>query len=79
MIVDGELQRSREGVIHIMASRVTDHSPLLARLSDVHEPKTTLSRADVFLNPANPRHVAAPRMHQHPRNVRLLPNSRDFH
>ena len=84
MIVDGELQRSREGVIHIMASRVSDRSEWLARLSDVHEPRTTLSRADVFLNPANPRHVAAPRqnsprLHQHPRNVRLLPNSRDFH
>ncbi|HEY1126060.1 MAG TPA: error-prone DNA polymerase [Sphingobium sp.] len=79
MIVDGQLQRSREGVVHIMGARVTDRSDWLARLSDVHEPKTTLSRADVFLNPANPRHVAAPRMHQHPRNVRLLPNSRDFH
>jgi error-prone DNA polymerase len=79
MIVDGELQRSREGVIHVMGSRVIDRTDLLARLSDVHEPKTTLSRADVFLNPADPRHVAAPRMHQHPRNVRLLPNSRDFH
>jgi error-prone DNA polymerase len=79
MIVDGELQRSKEGVIHVMATRVIDRTDLLACLSDVHEPKTTLSRADVFLNPANPRHVAAPRMHQHPRNVRLLPNSRDFH
>ena len=79
MIVDGELQRSKENVIHVMATRVIDRTDLLARLSEVHEPKTTLSRADVFLNPANPRHVAAPRMHQHPRNVRLLPNSRDFH
>jgi error-prone DNA polymerase len=79
MIVDGELQRSREGVIHVMGARVTDRTDLLARLSEVHEPKTTLSRADVFQHPANPRHVAAPRMHSHPRNVRLLPNSRDFH
>ncbi len=79
MIVDGELQRSREGVIHVIGSRVTDRTDLLARLSEIHEPRTTLSRADVFLHPADPRHVAAPRMHQHPRNVRLLPNSRDFH
>ncbi len=79
MIVDGELQRSKEGVVHIMGARVTDRTDLLARLSDVHEPKTTLSRADVFEHPADPRHVAAPRMHAHPRNVRLLPNSRDFH
>jgi error-prone DNA polymerase len=84
MIVDGELQRSKEGVIHVMATRVIDRTDLLTCLSAVHEPKTTLSRADVFLNPANPRHIAAPRqnaprLHQHPRNVRLLPNSRDFH
>jgi len=79
MIVDGELQRSREGVIHVMGSRVTDRTDLLTRLSELHEPKTTLSRADVFLHPADPRHIAAPRMHTHPRNVRLLPNSRDFH
>ncbi len=79
MIVDGELQRSREGVIHVMATRVIDRTDLLARLSDVHEPKPVLSRADVFLHPADPRQIAAPRMHQHPRNVRLLPNSRDFH
>jgi len=79
MIVDGELQRSREGVVHVMASRVIDRTDLLARLSDVHEPKPVLSRADVFLHPANPRDDARPRMSQHPRNVRLLPNSRDFH
>ncbi|MBO9579721.1 MAG: error-prone DNA polymerase [Sphingobium sp.] len=84
MIVDGALQRSKEGVIHVMGTRVLDRTDLLARLSDAHEPRTTLSRADVFLNPANPRHAAAPRqsaprLHQHPRNVRLLPNSRDFH
>jgi len=78
MIVDGELQRSKEGVIHVMAGRVIDRTDLLARLSDVHEPRPQLSRADIFLNPANPRHDAAPRA-AHPRNVRLLPNSRDFH
>jgi error-prone DNA polymerase len=62
-----------------MASRVIDRSDLLARLSDVHAPRPQLSRADVFQHPADPRHDAAPRMAQHPRNVRLLPRSRDFH
>jgi error-prone DNA polymerase len=79
MIVDGELQRSREGVVHIMASRVIDRTDLLNRLSETHEPKPVLSRADIFEHPVNPRHDASPRTSQHPRNVRLLPRSRDFH
>jgi error-prone DNA polymerase len=79
MIVEGELQRSREGVVHIMASRIHDCTELLGRLSDIDEPRPVLSRADVFLHPANPRHDAAPRTSSHPRNVRLLPKSRDFH
>jgi len=79
MIVDGELQRSREGVVHIMASRIIDRSDLLGQLSEIHEPKPVLSRADVFLHPVNSRHDAAPRTSSHPRNVRLLPRSRDFH
>ncbi len=78
MIVDGELQRSREGVIHVMASRVVDRTDLLAHLSQTHETRTVLSRADVFQHPVAPRGTA-PKLHQHPRNVRLLPNSRDFH
>ncbi len=53
MIVDGVLQRSKEGVVHIMGTRVTDRTDLLARLSEVHEPQTVLSRADVFEHPAD--------------------------
>ncbi|BAK64848.1 error-prone DNA polymerase [Sphingobium sp. SYK-6] len=79
MIVDGELQRSREGVLHVMASRIIDRSDLLGHLSALHEPRAQLSRADVFLHPQHPRHKAPQRMAQHPRNVRLLPRSRDFH
>ncbi|MBO9574117.1 MAG: error-prone DNA polymerase [Sphingobium sp.] len=79
MIVDGEVQRSREGVIHVMANRVTDRTDLLAHLSEINEPKLQLSRADVFEHPANPGHIAAARTSSHPRNVRLLPRSRDFH
>jgi error-prone DNA polymerase len=79
MIVDGELQRSREGVTHVMASRIIDRSDLLGRLSSLHESKPLLSRADVFQHPVASRHDAAPRSSSHPRNVRLLPRSRDFH
>jgi error-prone DNA polymerase len=67
MLVEGEVQKSREGVIHLMASRIQDRTAELSRLSETHDPKPLLSRADEFLHP------------QHPRNVRVLPRSRDFH
>ncbi len=73
MLVEGELQRSPEGVIHVMAHRIIDRSALLATLSEAHQPKVTLSRADEFLHPQHPRH------HGHPRSVRTFPKSRDFH
>ncbi len=79
MVVDGELQRSREGVLHVMATRVFDRTELLGRLSETHAPNPLLSRADEFLHPQHPRHIARARSSSHPRNARLLPNSRDFH
>ncbi|GGO96064.1 DNA polymerase III subunit alpha [Stakelama pacifica] len=67
MLVEGEVQKSPEGVIHVMGARVHDRSAELGRLSATHRTRAQLSRADVFKHP------------QHPRNVRILPNSRDFH
>ena len=72
MLVEGELQRSPEGVIHVMAHRIIDRSALLATLSEVHQPNPKLSRADEFLHPQYPRAG-------HPRAVRTFPKSRDFH
>jgi len=79
MIVDGEVQRSREGVIHVMAARVIDRTDLLDHLSETHRPDPPLSRADISLHPDRPRRSAAPRSAGHPRAARLLPGSRDFH
>jgi error-prone DNA polymerase len=81
MQVEGELQRSCEGVIHVMASRIIDRTEVLNRLSDIHEAKPLLSRADEFLHPQHPRGREAPppRSGVHPRDVRVLPKSRDFH
>ncbi|MBA3056230.1 MAG: error-prone DNA polymerase, partial [Sphingomonadales bacterium] len=59
MLIEGEVQRSKENVVHLMARRVIDASAELARLSD-SAPGTG--------SPA-----------RHPRNVRILPRSRDFH
>ena len=80
MQVQGELQRSREGVMHVMTSRIIDRTEVLGRLSETHEANPLLSRADEFLHPQHPRgRDTPPRTGGHPRDVRLLPKSRDFH
>ncbi|MGU3494749.1 error-prone DNA polymerase [Xanthobacteraceae bacterium A53D] len=61
MLVEGEVQRSREGVVHLMASHVEDFTEALdARFAEA-------SGAGVPQRPG------------HPRDVRILPKSRDFH
>ncbi len=85
--VHGEVQRSPEGVIHLMTHRLFDRSALLATLSEAHKPNIVLSRADTFLNPLHPSQASrsgaktpAPNpRHSHPRDVRTFPKSRDFH
>jgi len=66
MQVEGEIQKSREGVVHLMARRVRDRTPMLDRLSE-HAENTP---ANV---PPLPHHS------RHPRDTRVLPKSRDFH
>lgn len=72
LLIEGKVQRSPENVIHLMATRVTDRTEELARLSDGYEPSIALSHADEFQHPQASRT-------RHPRNVRILPGSRDFH
>jgi len=50
-----------------MAGTLWDRTPELQRLSSDHAPVLQLSGADEFVHP------------QHPRNLRVLPGSRDFH
>ena len=54
-------------VLHLVAERLFDRSGELNRLSADHEPVIQLSGADEVTRP------------QHPRNLRILPGSRDFH
>lgn len=63
MLVEGEIQRSKEGVVHLMATRVHDRS---ADLRHLQQPELAASRPH-------------PRTASHPRAVRILPGSRDFH
>ncbi|MEI6486165.1 MAG: error-prone DNA polymerase [Sphingomonadales bacterium] len=87
MLVEGEVQKSPEGVMHLMATRITDRSAVLDRLSDAHDPTTPLARAseDLVHGPSNRKPpptktlVKAQPRGRHPRDVRILPRSRDFH
>ncbi len=71
MLIEGEIQRSKEGVVHLMATRIIDRTAELERLSNEGELRPELARSDEVTRPQVPR--------THPRNVRILPKSRDFH
>jgi error-prone DNA polymerase len=60
LLVEGKIQKSPEGVVHLMAERLVDRSADLRLLSGE------------ILAPGVPRP-------SHPRDVRVLPPSRDFH
>jgi error-prone DNA polymerase len=70
MAVDGVVQ-SEEGVIHVVARRLDDHTDMLRHLSDETMP-STLSQGD---GAGSWRAPAA----RHPRDVEIIPKSRDFH
>jgi len=77
MLAEGEVQRSKEGVIHLMATRIVDRTAMLDELGEGREVRPDLCRADEVAHPQVPRGYAA--KHGHPRDVRILPKSRDFH
>ena len=72
ILVHGRIQ-SYDGVLHVISDRLEDHSVMLHRLSDaiVDAPPDTGETAGHHLSRASPR--------RHPRNVRIVPKSRDFH
>ncbi|WP_116652252.1 error-prone DNA polymerase [Pelagibacterium sediminicola] len=72
-IIEGEVQKSAEGVIHVIMSAVYDRSDLLDSLTIGAAITPELSRAD------HVRHPLISRNRGHPRNVRVVPKSRDFH
>ena len=71
LLVEGRVQRSPEGVTHLMAQRIFDRSADLLSLSDTHRAEP-VPRIDELKHPPLQRH-------RHPRDVRVLPKSRDFH
>jgi len=72
MAVHGIVQRDPDSaVIHVVARRLEDHSHMLRHLSDEALP-STLAQGDA---PGSWRPPAA----RHPRDVEIIPKSRDFH
>ncbi len=82
MVLEGVIQRSEEGVTHLMTARVQDRSDMLRMLSEDHAVEPPLARVDEVIRPVATRSPDARAHHPratHPRDVRILPKSRDFH
>ena len=74
--IAGRIER-HEGVTHLIANHITDRTGWLALLSEEGQALSTLARADEVKRPG-PAVARAPAA-RHPRNVRVIPKSRDFH
>jgi error-prone DNA polymerase len=86
VLIEGRVQKSVEGVVHIVAERLIDRTWDMGRLSDGSlQPLAALPAPAALIEP-----VAGEKMHHrydkskmprahHPRDVRILPPSRDFH
>jgi len=66
MVVEGKVQRGDGDVVHLIAERIFDRSEELGRLSEDERNIPSWQ-------------AQAPSLHRHPRNVRTVPKSRDFH
>jgi len=78
MLLEGEVQRSKEGVIHLMVTNIIDRTADLDLMSDTHHANPETSNGDKDAgHPVTGRQPSP--SHRHPRDVRILPKSRDFH
>jgi error-prone DNA polymerase len=78
MLVKGRVQRA-EGVVHLIGEHLEDISAELTTLSEPAARASFLIPADTGKNSPDPRERPAAVRHRHPRNVRPLQKSRDFH
>ncbi|HEV7880922.1 OB-fold nucleic acid binding domain-containing protein, partial [Bradyrhizobium sp.] len=84
VLIEGVIQSSPEKVVHLVADRLFDRSPDLMNLDN-----DALGRRQILTSAAAPgepfnddrrEHPDNPAQKiRHPRNVRILPRSRDFH
>ena len=84
ILVEGYIQSSPENVVHLVAQRLIDRTQDLIGLSDDLTPnKSVLPPKTAAIEPLegelhNHPDARTPKA-RHPRNVRILPRSRDFH
>ena len=84
ILVEGTIQSSPEKVVHLVAERLFDRSSdLLDLANDTPRRKHALPVAPALIEPLNDDRRDHPdnpaQKIRHPRNVRILPPSRDFH
>jgi error-prone DNA polymerase len=84
VLVEGRIQSSPEKVVHLVAERLIDRSyDLVGLANDALVRERALPIDAVLVEPINDDRHAHPdipaQKHRHPRNVRILPPSRDFH
>jgi len=84
VLVEGYIQSSPEKVVHLVAGRLFDRSRDLVDLAnDTLRRKHALPAGPALIEPLHDdrrQHPDNPAQKiRHPRNVRILPRSRDFH
>ena len=84
ILVEGYIQSSPEHVTHLVAQRMFDRShDLIGLANDAVTRKQPVPAGPALIEPLNGDrrdHPDTPaQKHRHPRNVRILPPSRDFH
>ncbi len=83
ILVEGTIQSSPDEVTHLVAQRLFDRSHEMARLSDNLVARPAIPAGPALVEPLHDdrrQHPDNPAQKiRHPRNVRILPPSRDFH
>jgi error-prone DNA polymerase len=84
ILIEGTIQSSEEKVVHLVAERLLDRSgDLLDLADDMPRRKHTIPMGATVTEPFNDISRERPdnpaQKIRHPRNVRILPPSRDFH
>ncbi len=73
LLARGMIQRSPEGIVHLVADQLVDRTGDLDHLGP-QPPALPLARADEVARPGRDGYIAP----RHPRDTRVIPKSRDF-
>jgi error-prone DNA polymerase len=81
MVIKGRVQReAKSGTIHVVAHRIEDRTHWLTALTeDGVTMRGVLARADEVRKPGPDPALYQQSSTRHPRNIRVMPKSRDFH